>query len=112
MFTRDELKELLESMYEFGIIENEDKLEDDKDEFYNISSIILLVAQDCNLRCSYCYADEGKYHDCGRMSIETAKRAVDFLIEKSKEEKIGICFFGGEPLLNYMFFIHSSFYCH
>ena len=37
MFTRDELKELLESMYEFGIIENEDKLEDDKDEFYNIS---------------------------------------------------------------------------
>lgn len=111
VFTRDELKELLQSMHEFGIIENENEVEDDKDEFYNISTIILLVAQDCNLRCSYCYADEGKYHDCGRMSVETAKRAVDFLIEKSKEEKIGICFFGGEPLLNFKLIKEVVSYC-
>src|SRR5208337_3377046 len=36
------------------------------------------------------------------MSEETACRAVDWLIANSKNtEKVSICFFGGEPLLNF-----------
>jgi len=36
------------------------------------------------------------------MSLETAKRAIDFLVEQSGERKnLDIDFFGGEPLLNW-----------
>lgn len=102
LFTKEELHELIKLMQDFNIIEsNGDKFKNNytiKDE--SLSSIMLLVAQDCNLRCAYCYADEGKYHDCGKMDITTAKKAVDFLVDKSDSDKLGICFFGGEPLLN------------
>ncbi|WP_195430404.1 radical SAM protein [Clostridium sp. D46t1_190503_E9] len=114
LFSKEELDELINSMREFGIIENkDDNIENNYDiNTDNLSAIILLVAQDCNLRCSYCYADEGKYNDCGRMDITTAKRAVDFLIDKSDSEQLGVCFFGGEPLLNFVLIKEIVSYCH
>lgn len=67
-----------------------------------VTDIALLVSQDCNQKCIYCYADEGKYNQEGLMDQETAIRSVDWLVEQSKDkEKIGIRFYGGEPLLNY-----------
>jgi uncharacterized protein len=65
-----------------------------------VQSISLLVAQECQLRCSYCYGDGGSYGQGGRMSEETGKAAIDWLLAhagESTEVKIG--FFGGEPLL-------------
>ncbi|MBI4596284.1 MAG: nif11-like peptide radical SAM maturase, partial [Candidatus Tectomicrobia bacterium] len=54
------------------------------------------------MRCVYCYGDGGEYAGKGMMSEETAFRAVDWLIENTKSsEKVNICFFGGEPLLNF-----------
>ena len=36
------------------------------------------------------------------MSIETAKKAIDFLIDNSADRKIlEVDFFGGEPLMNF-----------
>ena len=36
------------------------------------------------------------------MSLETAKKAIDFLIEKSgKRRNLNLDFFGGEPLMNW-----------
>lgn len=35
------------------------------------------------------------------MSLETAKQAIDFLMSKSKSEKVTVCLFGGEPLLKF-----------
>ena len=68
----------------------------------SISAIILFVAQECNLRCVYCYGEGGEYGGKGIMTDETAYRAVDWLLESSKElEKVTIFFFGGEPLLNF-----------
>lgn len=114
LFCEDELDELIKLMTEYGIIENkENKLKNNNDEiFTEISSITMLVAQNCNLRCSYCYADEGKYQNCGSMDINTAKKAIDFLIEKSKSKQLGVCFFGGEPLLNVELIKKIIEYCH
>lgn len=67
-----------------------------------VKALCLLVSQDCNLRCEYCFAGEGEYGAKGLMTLETAKAAVDFLIQASGNRRnLEIDFFGGEPLLNF-----------
>ncbi|MBR3575977.1 MAG: thioether cross-link-forming SCIFF peptide maturase [Clostridia bacterium] len=68
-----------------------------------VKALCLHVAHDCNLRCKYCFADEGDYGGKkGLMSLDTAKAAIDFVIENSASRKnIEVDFFGGEPLLNF-----------
>ena len=66
-----------------------------------VKSLCLMVAQDCNLRCKYCFGDEGTYGHRSIMSEEVGRAAVDFIIKNSKIRKhCEIDFFGGEPLLN------------
>ncbi|MCD8096059.1 MAG: thioether cross-link-forming SCIFF peptide maturase [Ruminococcus sp.] len=68
-----------------------------------IKAMCLLIALDCNLRCEYCFAGKGDYGK-GRtlMDFETAKRSIDFLIEKSANRRnLELDFFGGEPLMNF-----------
>ncbi len=68
-----------------------------------IKALCLNICYDCNLRCRYCFADEGTYHTSNReyMSLEVGCKAVDFLIEHSgKRQHLEIDFFGGEPLMN------------
>ena len=68
-----------------------------------VKSLCLMVAQDCNLRCKYCFGDGGSYGaKRAVMSEEVGKRAVDFIIENSKNRRhCEIDFFGGEPLINF-----------
>ncbi len=70
---------------------------------FSIKALCLHVAHTCNLNCSYCFASQGKYHGKrALMSLETGKRAIDFLIENSGYHKnLDIDFFGGEPLMNW-----------
>ena len=66
-----------------------------------VKSLCLMIAQDCNLRCKYCFGDEGTFGHRAIMSEEVGKAAVDFIIRNSKIRKhCEIDFFGGEPLLN------------
>ena len=68
-----------------------------------IKALCLHVAHTCNLNCSYCFASQGKYHgQRALMSLETGKRALDFLIENSGDRtNLEVDFFGGEPLMNW-----------
>ncbi len=68
-----------------------------------LKALCLHVAHDCNLACKYCFAGKGGYDGPkGIMSLETGKRALDFLIEQSGTRKnLEVDFFGGEPLLNW-----------
>ncbi|MDR2655007.1 MAG: thioether cross-link-forming SCIFF peptide maturase [Oscillospiraceae bacterium] len=68
-----------------------------------IKSLCLNVAHDCNLRCQYCFASTGDFEGArSLMSLETGKKAIDFLIEKSGGRKnLETDFFGGEPLMNF-----------
>ena len=67
-----------------------------------VKALCLNITHGCNLRCTYCFAGDGKYHGKDEiMSAETAKCAVDFLIGKSgPRRRLEIDFFGGEPLLD------------
>lgn len=68
-----------------------------------VKALCLHIAHDCNLACKYCFAEEGEYH--GRralMSLETGKKAIDFLIQNSGTRRnLEVDFFGGEPLMNW-----------
>ena len=68
-----------------------------------IKALCLHVAHTCNLNCSYCFASQGKYHgDRAIMSLDVAKRSLDFLIENSGTRRnLEVDFFGGEPLMNF-----------
>lgn len=68
-----------------------------------VKALCLHLAHDCNLRCKYCFAGEGHYGGLrGLMPLETAKKAVDFLLAASRGRRhCEIDFFGGEPLLNF-----------
>jgi uncharacterized protein len=65
--------------------------------------IEIFVSQACNLACIYCYCEENGSNAIDRlMDFETAKRSIDFLVEKSGNRRsLTLMFFGGEPLLNF-----------
>ncbi len=65
--------------------------------FVPVELIDMLITEDCNCRCDYCFI-RGKRPR--RMSEEIIKATVDFLLLKSRHlERPEILFFGGEPLL-------------
>ncbi|MBO5305292.1 MAG: thioether cross-link-forming SCIFF peptide maturase, partial [Clostridia bacterium] len=68
-----------------------------------VKALCLHVAHTCNLNCAYCFASQGKYEgERAVMSLETGKRALDFLIENSgTRHNLEVDFFGGEPLMNF-----------
>ena len=50
-----------------------------------VKALCLHVSHDCNLRCKYCFAGTGDFGTGHRMtmSVETAKKAIDFVVAKS-----------------------------
>lgn len=68
-----------------------------------VKSLCFMVAQDCNLRCKYCFGDGGSFGgERAIMSEEIGRAAVEFIIKNSGIRKhCEIDFFGGEPLLNF-----------
>lgn len=99
--------ENIESLIADGRLFAKDTFEATANEFKKrqgvVKAICLHVAHDCNLACKYCFAGKGEYDGPkGLMSLETGKRALDFLIEQSGTRKnLEVDFFGGEPLLNW-----------
>ena len=67
----------------------------------NATALTLMISQECNLRCKYCYGKDGEYSNKGKMDFSIAKKAIDYFISKAPSDKLNICFFGGEPLLNF-----------
>lgn len=68
-----------------------------------VKALCLHICHDCNLRCKYCFASTGSFGGHRTMmDIDTGKKAIDFLIEKSAGRRnLEVDFFGGEPLMNF-----------
>lgn len=62
-----------------------------------ITSYTVLTTTGCNARCFYCF-EQGFKPDTMRKS--TAASLADYMIDHSKDNKISIHWFGGEPLCN------------
>ncbi len=106
-------QDILETYQEIQTMFQNDKLfagdllfgENTKDKIVNspIKAMCINIAHDCNLKCEYCFAAKGDF-GCGRelMTLDTAKKAIDFLIDKSEcRRNLEVDFFGGEPLMNF-----------
>ena len=95
----------LYGLYEAGLLDSEDDYEPYAKMMgpAPIKAMCLHIAHDCNLRCEYCFAAKGDFGQ-GRklMPLETAKAAIDFLLENSGTRRnLELDFFGGEPLMNF-----------
>lgn len=120
--TKDEIFSLLKGKYnvdelekaykDIQTLEKEEMLFSDDSQITNemlegrgsvIKAMCLHVAHDCNLRCKYCFADKGAYvGERALMSLETGKKAIDFLLNHSGSRRnLELDFFGGEPLMNF-----------
>lgn len=66
-----------------------------------INGLKINVAELCNMKCTYCFANEGTYDNAqgGIMSYENLCNLIQKIFTIYPEGTAGICFFGGEPLL-------------
>lgn len=81
-----------------------------------MGKLTLQVTQNCNLRCKYCIYSENsnlrqRSHSSNYMTVETAKKAIDFYSQHSKDVRLAsIGFYGGEPLLAYPLIVEAVHY--
>lgn len=108
-YDREELSEAIDEvkqLVELGQLEASDSYLDNAFTFDNkpvIKAMCLHVAHDCNIRCKYCFASQGDFEgDRSLMSLETGKKALEFLVDNSGNRRnLEVDFFGGEPLMNF-----------
>lgn len=93
----------LGSLVEQGLLFSSDLTEVPQKFDSVVKALCLNVAHDCNLRCKYCFAGTGNFGGKRElMTLEVAKKAIDFLIAGSgNRRQLEVDFFGGEPLLNF-----------
>jgi uncharacterized protein len=103
-YNQQELKEIteeIEAAYHEGALFSDPQLLEINRANFHVKALCLNVAHACNMKCHYCFASQGDFGmQPSLMSLETGKKALDFLIEKSGAIKnLEVDFFGGEPLL-------------
>ena len=107
-YDREEIADTYEALYEIykdGLLFSPDDYEQFAGRMTKapIKSMCINISHDCNLRCEYCFAAKGDFGQ-GRclMPLETAKKAIDFIIANSGTRRnLEVDFFGGEPLMNF-----------
>jgi uncharacterized protein len=72
----------------------------------------LTLLYGCNLRCKYCYEKKITHgQKLIYMSKQMAKDAINFIISSCGDQKqITVCFWGGEPFLNFSTLEYALFY--
>lgn len=68
-----------------------------------IGTLVLTLTTGCNLGCAYCYREDLETPKAAQvMEHETALQAIDLLLRQAGDrERVGIVFFGGEPLTRF-----------
>lgn len=109
----DEIKDLFDNMKKIGLLVFEQQSVSNKVKELELSpmGVTLMIVQECNLRCTYCYGDGGEYQDKGKMSLEVAQKSIDFLVANTKNKDLLVCFLGGEPMMNFPLIQDVVTYC-
>ena len=68
----------------------------------NVVTLIFNSAEKCNLKCKYCFANEGTYNNMSTKKMMTLDDYIKvYKVINADNQLLAIEFFGGEPLLNY-----------
>jgi uncharacterized protein len=71
----------------------------------SLKTLSMSLLGECNLGCTYCYvfADHTPTPAATKMTVEEARRQVEFLFAQAGEDatRLTITFFGGEPFMNF-----------
>jgi len=97
----DECEREFRELFEAGLLFSQDDCEQYAETSVEapLKALCLHVSHDCNLKCKYCFADS-VVQEKSIMSVETAKAAIDFMVENSGDRvDLEADFFGGEPLM-------------
>ena len=84
--------------------------------------LLLILTENCNLRCKYCGLSEvyplSRNRTARTMTIDTAKRAVDWYVQLVKAQitqnprkRFGLSLYGGEPMMNMLVLERILEYC-
>ena len=66
------------------------------------NSVTLMLCQECNLRCKYCYAEKGEYKNPGIMPEEIGRKAIEYIAGLDENrDRFDVIMFGGEPLMDF-----------
>jgi uncharacterized protein len=106
------IRESMKKLIDLGLLlpdEAPSAITPEESRFPEVTYLELNIAEDCNLRCTYCIVGQGGFGADGRngrarglMSWEVARRSIDLLFKESLDiRQVHIRFFGGEPLLNW-----------
>ena len=100
-YPTEKITSLLTYLQEHNILPLQNRPKDMGDK--GLNEMYLQVSHQCNLDCTYCYAQGGNFGGPDRMMKETtARQAVDFFLKESGSHKTLILNFdGGEPFLNF-----------
>lgn len=75
----------------------------------SVTKMELFLTENCTLQCDYCFVNDKDHSK--RMCWETARKAVDFLIDNSpSSSSLAITFFGGEPLMEFALMKQTTAY--
>jgi len=70
-----------------------------------LENLLLNVTEKCDLKCDYCIYSgdyEGERVNAGKdMGFDTARKAIDYFIQRSNNSNPLVGFYGGEPLNNF-----------
>ena len=97
----DEIKTLIDEEILYTNDQYEDIAHSSMDDRDYIKAVCLNIIHACNLRCKYCFADEGEYNGHkGVMSLDTMKKSIEYVVKRSGPRRnIEIDLFGGEPTM-------------
>ncbi len=66
------------------------------------SLMYLVITEECNLRCNYCFVEGNLQHRPSFMDQETCRKAIDLFVDVvNPEQEQKVRFYGGEPFLNF-----------
>lgn len=76
-----------------------ERMYSDANRLSDLHLILMVANQACNFNCVYCYEDHNQKHRMGEIDHDIIMK----YITKNNLDRIGVDYFGGEPMLNYKF---------
>lgn len=112
-FPKEEIAQNITSLRQMGLLSGPADTPFTPPENPPLNTLDLQVSHICNLDCKYCYAEGGNFgvKDI-LMSAETARKSIDFFVDRTDgSETLCVSFDGGEPLVNMPVMREVARYC-